>query len=297
MKKLKTKQFYKEISDKLFILFQDERIAQMHAKWLLESLLKKNFSEIIISDYINLIHEQEVVLQDWLNKLLIDKMPFAYVVGQTDFLGLKITVEKPILIPRQDTECWLEELIEKLNQYKLENLRILDLCTGSGCIALALASFFKNAQVIGTDISQQAINLALKNKKLNNIENCEFLISDLFLNINKNDKFDLIVSNPPYISYDEIDQVEEQVIKWEDPLALFAPDNGLYFYKTIISQAKKFLKHNIIQKSLQMPQIALEIGQLQGYAVSEIFKQHNYYNIVVKKDLSLKNRAAWASVC
>ncbi len=196
--------------------------------------------------------EEEFVLK--VKKYLIEKVPIQYILGYTDFFGMKMKVRKNVLIPRFDTEVLVEEAIKEIknNHY----INCLDLCTGSGAIALAIR---KNVSLDmwGSDISIDALELAKENNEGLGLD-VKFINSDILENIEH--QFDIIVSNPPYIGYN--DYVEEIVYKNEPHLALFAKNDGLYFYETILKQI------SLKQKNVKM--IIFEIGCNQARRIIEI---------------------------
>jgi len=210
------------------------------------------------------------------NKLL-NKYPIQYLIGYVNFYGYKINVNKNVLIPRYETEFLVEKTIKYYKELFNKEVDILDIGTGSGAIAITLKKEI-NCNVTACDISKDALNIAKENSKQNNV-NINFVESDIFSNIN--DKYDIIISNPPYISKNE--EIMDSVDKYEPHLALYAEDNGLYFYKRIIEESKKYLKDKFI--------IAFEIGYWQSQFIKDIIK--NYYeDVIVKieKDLSGKDR-------
>ena len=211
-------------------------------------------------------------------KRLNNGEPVQYIVGNVDFYGYKINVNKNVLIPRFETE---ELVFKTINLIKInlnENIKVLDIGTGSGCISIALKKEIPGLDITAVDISEDALVVA-KNNALEN--NCEinFIKSDLFNNIG--DKYDLIISNPPYISYDE--QIMDIVKKNEPHLALYAKNNGLYFYEEIIKNSSNYLNDKNI--------IAFEIGYLQANEIKKM--AHKYYpnsNIIIEKDMQEKDR-------
>lgn len=196
--------------------------------------------------------------------------PVQYIVGDVDFYGNIIKVDKRVLIPRRETE----ELVEKTLKYlDNTNLDIVDLGTGSGCIAITLKKMLPNINVDAVDISRDAINLAIENAKINNVD-INFYLGDMLNPLNK--KYDCIISNPPYISYDE--EVMDIVKNNEPNIALYASDDGLYFYEEILKNCKNFLKDKFI--------IAFEIGYNQGDRIVNL--AHKYLDNVdvkIEKDL------------
>ena len=197
--------------------------------------------------------------------------PVQYIVGNVNFYGFTFKVDKRVLIPRFETE----ELIEKTLRYidKDKELEIIDLGTGSGCIAITLKKLLPNSKVTAYDISPDALEVAISNARLNNVD--VTFINQTMQNINGSN--DLIISNPPYIAHNEF--VEEVVKNNEPSIALYADNNGLYFYETILKQALKHLNKDGV--------IAFEIGQTQASRIVELIKVYlpNWqYKII--KDLS-----------
>ena len=204
--------------------------------------------------------------------------PVQYIVGNVDFFDLNLKVNKNVLIPRFETEELVEKLIKYININFKETIKILDIGTGSGCIALTLKSKIKNSIVDSSDISASALEVAKENAKRNNLK-VNFIKSDIFENIEG--KYEVIVSNPPYIAYDE--KIMEIVKNNEPHNALYADNNGLYFYEEILKNASKYLnKRNII---------AFEIGEKQGKEIKQIVL--NYFpnsKVLVEKDLQNRDR-------
>ena len=188
-------------------------------------------------------------LSDALN-LLDSGIPVQYIVGNVDFYGNTFKVNKNTLIPRFETELLIEKTIKYINKYFNNEIKILDIGTGSGCIAITLNKLLDNSMVTAVDISKDALDVARENNKINNTD-VNFIESDVFSNIN--DKYDVIISNPPYISYDE--DIMDVVYNNEPHMALYADYNGLYFYDKIIRESSKYLKDRFI--------MAFEIGYKQ----------------------------------
>ena len=201
--------------------------------------------------------------------------PIQYVIGNVDFYNSIINVNENVLIPRFETELLVDKLI-KYSKDKFDNkIEILDMCTGSGCIAISLKKEL-NCNVDAVDISNDALIVARKNSDINKVK-VNFIESDLFDNIDK--KYNIIVSNPPYISYDE--DIMDIVKNNEPNIALYADDNGLYFYKRIINGINKYLLDNYI--------IAFEIGMNQADDIVEMIND-NLSNVEVKVEKDYNNR-------
>ncbi|MCG2722242.1 MAG: peptide chain release factor N(5)-glutamine methyltransferase [Thermodesulfovibrionales bacterium] len=227
-----------------------------------------------------------------LSKRRARREPLQYILGSVDFWGLKIKVGQGVLIPRPETELLVEEAVNLLTRISQddENLppplpsakregwrgNILDLCTGSGCIALALAAAFPQAQVCGTDTSKVALEYAKENSVLNNIHNAEFIRGNLFEPLGKNTLFDLIISNPPYIKHDDLKNLQPEIRIWEPGKALDGGEDGLEYYRAILTKAKYHLKKNGF--------IMFELGIGQSEAVCHIAAQGGLRDITLKKD-------------
>ena len=210
-------------------------------------------------------------------ELLNKGIPVQYIVGNVDFYGYNFKVNKNVLIPRFETEELVEKTIKYINKYLDKKVDILDLGTGSGCIAITLKKEL-DCNVDAVDISPKALEIAKLNAKNNNVD-ITFYEGDMLNPINK--KYDVIISNPPYIAYNE--EIMEIVKNNEPHTALYAEDNGLKYYKDIISNANKYLK----EKSI----IAFEIGEKQGKLILEYAK--NYFKdsiITVEKDMQNRDR-------
>ena len=189
-------------------------------------------------------------------------------------MGLEFFVNNQTLIPRPETEIITEYVI---NNFKDKKLDILEIGVGSGCISISIAKYLSNVNILGVDINEKAIEVANKNIKYNNVENkVNFIKSDLYKNVKG--KFDIIISNPPYIKSDVIETLEDDVKKYEPILALDGGNDGLYFYKKIINDADKFLKDNSY--------IIFEIGYDQGKDVKTLLEKKQFKEIEIIKDLA-----------
>ncbi len=202
----------------------------------------------------------------------VNHEPCQYIIGKTNFMGFDINVNKNVLIPRQDTESVVEETLKRIPS----NAKVLDMCTGSGCIAIALKKLKENIDVYAVDISTDALEVAKKNIDENNCD-IKLIQSDLFENIEDDLFFDVIVSNPPYVTDEEYEKLLPEVKNFEPKLALVAGKEGLDIYKRLILEAKKHLKDDGM--------VSLEIGCNQAKDVSDILEENGYHNIEVLKDL------------
>ncbi len=278
------------IREKLACAYDDPTLCQQYAWWLLQALCEKTRTELIIQEIVTLTTEQKAQLDLWINELVDEHMPLQYLLGLVPFADIEILVEPPTLIPRPETEEWCWYIIEHLLLLDNKKIKILDIATGSGCIALAFAHHVPQAQIVATDIAPAALELIEKNCEHNKIRNVTILASDLFESIPCGERFDMIVSNPPYITLSEYQNLEKTVTQWEDKGALVAQDNGLAIIKQIIVQAPLFIQTNNEMKQKNIPQLVIEIGYAQGEAVRALMHAACYNDILVHKDLEGKDR-------
>lgn len=251
----------------------------------IKDILEKNNNDLIIAlTYLlntnkNLLflNKEEALDEKIENELKIinDKInegyPLQYAIGKWNFYGLDLLVDKRALIPRYETEILVDLIINDNSS----NKKILDIGTGSGAISLALSKNLKDSKIIGVDISKNAIDLANENKIKLNINNVEFKESDIFSNIEE--KFDIIVSNPPYINKEDFEKLDNKLY-YEPQNALYGGEDGLYFYKKIIKNAKNFLNKN--------GKIYLEIGYDQKDSISDLLEEYGYKQIKSYKDFN-----------
>ena len=217
--------------------------------------------------------------------------PIAYLVGKTEFYSMELNVTPDCMIPRPETELLVQRAIEFLRTRNGPQY-VCDLCTGSGCIAVAIAKNFPNAKIIATDICDTALAVAATNVEKHNLQDKITLLSgDLFdpiipqLDVGK---FDLIVCNPPYVSSGEYEKLDKNVRDYEPRLALFAGDDGLDIYRRIIEKVDSFLKPDAA--------LILEIGYAQGHAITELLKQTGVFaGIKIERDFHNNDRIVTAS--
>lgn len=244
------------------------------AKRLLAFVLNVPKEFLIINDNKELNKKQEVKYKKCIERLIKGE-PIQYIIGKQEFMGIDLIVTNDVLIPQPDTEILVEETIKVAKQY--DKPKILDLCTGSGAIAIAIKKYIPESEIVASDLSSKALRIANNNDRTKKIR---FILSDLFENINE--KFDIIVSNPPYIKTEEIKTLNKEVQN-EPLMALDGGQDGLYFYEKIIKQANSYLNQNSY--------LCLEIGENQK---NEIIKkiQYNgkYTNIQTYKDLGGNDR-------
>ena len=199
-----------------------------------------------------------------------EHVPLQYITGEQEFMGIPFHVNDAVLIPRQDTETLVGEALKVVRP----GMKVLDMCTGSGCILISILKNIVDVTGFGYDISKQAINVAKENAKLNNV-NATFERSDLFEDVT--DRFDVIVSNPPYIPTDVIGGLMPEVAVYEPMQALDGKEDGLHFYRRIIADASKYLNPE--------GKLLFEIGHDQGESVSSLMKEAGYKDVRVIKDL------------
>lgn len=225
------------------------------------------------------------ILADEYKILLVrrsEHVPLQYLTNEQEFMGFKFKVNENVLIPRQDTEILVEEAVNRLKP----SMRVLDMCTGSGCIAVSLKKLVRDIEVTAADISSKALAVAIENAELNSAD-IEFIQSDLFENVRG--KFDIIVSNPPYIPSETVDVLMEEVREHEPRLALDGMSDGLYFYRLIVRESTRFLEDNGF--------LMLEIGHDQRETVINIMKEAEFKAVTGIKDLAGLDRVVIGSYC
>ena len=201
-----------------------------------------------------------------------EKIPLQYITGEQNFCGLDFYVNENVLIPRLDTEV----LVEKILEYEEPGQRVMDMCTGSGCIAITLQKL-GGFQVMAVDISEEALTLARKNAQRNQAQ-VTFFQSNMFEQLSNTSKVDVIVSNPPYIESKVVDELDDEVKKYEPRLSLDGMEDGLHFYRILAREGKRFLNEG--------GRLYVEIGFDQAEAVKEIFGAQGFLDIQVYKDLA-----------
>lgn len=246
----------------------------LKSRLIMQYVLNKPRQYLIVYDNQVLTLREEVNYFKAIKRLTLGE-PIQHITHQQEFMKLNFYVNEDVLIPRQDTEILVEEVIKIAKKINAKN--ILDMCTGSGAIAVSLAKYLPNTEIIAIDISKKSLEIAKKNAKSNEVENqITFIESDLFDKI-PNEKYDIIVSNPPYIKKDVIKTLTKEVQK-EPEIALDGGIDGLDFYRKIVKQAEKHLKYK--------GYICLEIGYDQRQDVIKIINdERKYINTYSKKDL------------
>jgi release factor glutamine methyltransferase len=245
-----------------------------------------NFSatDLVVRDEDVLTVNEAMRLHEILEELKLN-VPLQYVLGEADFFGMKFQVNEKVLIPRPETEELVEWIFhETKNEKRKTKNEIIDLCTGSGCIAIALKKNILDVSIKATDVSEDALKVARENARMNDVEVLfirHHILTESFKMVP--DKFDIIVSNPPYVSEEEKSSLHDRVIHYEPHLALFVPAHDvLIFYKAIIDFAKLNLKPN--------GKIYFEINEAKGKEVVALLSANNFSEIELKKDMNGKDR-------
>lgn len=254
--------------------------AELDARYILEYITGLNSAQYFI-------HSEDIIEKNKAEEFfrLIERrskrIPLSYVIGTRDFFGLTFKVDENVLIPEQETELLVEEVIKHS-----EGKSVLDMCTGSGCIAISIALFGKPSKVAASDISEKALEVARENAKSLKAGEISFIQGDMFENVT--DKFDIIVSNPPYIETEEIDELMPEVRDYIPRLALDGDIDGLKFYRIISKEAVKKLNKN--------GRIFYEIGYNQSRAVASILLENGFTDVKIMKDYSGLDRIVMAKL-
>lgn len=263
--------------------FLQERERDLEARLLLEHVCGTRLETLLTEPERPLTEDEETRYLQLLARRG-ERIPLAYLCGEASFMGLTFAVNEAVLIPRQDTELLVEEAMQQMTG----GTRVLDLCTGSGCVLLSLLHYSMDCEGTGTDLSEEALAVARENAgRLGLSDTASFRHGDLFGALDPDDRpYDLIVSNPPYIRTDVIGTLMPEVRAHEPEMALDGGPDGLAFYRRI---AKEAPAHLTIGGGLLM-----EIGYDQGDAVREILEREGYYEVEVRKDYNGLDRVVSA---
>ncbi len=253
----------------------DARVLLCHVLNKSDVYVMTNSDETVAKDaqerYFKLVHRRA------------EHEPIAYITGEKEFMSHKFYVDSNVLVPRPDTEHLAELAIELINKNNLK--KAADFCTGSGALAISVAKACPDAEVTGYDISDGALEVADKNKKLLNAGNVRFCKIDVLTELDKlNEKFDIVISNPPYIDSADMQKLEKTVSDYEPHLALFGGEDGLEFYRVITGKARLFLNEGSI--------LAFEVGHTQAADVAHLM-ENDFKNIEIKKDYADIERVVW----
>jgi release factor glutamine methyltransferase len=250
---------------------------QLDARLLLEYVCGTDYNTLLVHGDRDVSPEEEKKYNELIEKRA-SRIPLAYIVGYQEFMGLTFDVNENVLVPNQDTETLAEEALRELS----DGMRFMDLCTGSGCVALSILNYTNDTSCVMTDISDKAIEVATGNRdRLGFSDRAEIVKTDLFPQ-DDDKKFDMIVSNPPYIRTDVIATLPPEVGKGEPYIALDGGHDGLIFYRRIIENAPKWLYTS--------GWLMMEIGYDQGDAVADLMKDGGFHEVEVIKDLGGNDR-------
>lgn len=258
--------------------------AALDARLLLEVVCGTDRNDLLVHGEQPVAPEAEEKYLNWIRQRA-EHIPLQQLTGEQGFMGLTFSVNEHVLIPRQDTEILVEEVLKELH----DGMRVLDMCTGSGCILLSLLHYSNDCEGLGVDLSAEALEVAGRNvlKVLTpeKAEHAHFLQSDLFEKVEG--KFEIIVSNPPYIASAEVEKLMPEVRDHEPRMALDGTEDGLYFYRRIIEEAGKHL--------VSSGMLFFEIGYDQGQAVSEMMRTEGYCEVQVVQDYAGLDRVVFGT--
>lgn len=258
--------------------------AALDARLLLEAVCGTDRNDLLVHGEQPVAPEAEEKYLNWIRQRA-EHIPLQQLTGEQGFMGLTFSVNEHVLIPRQDTEILVEEVLKELH----DGMRVLDMCTGSGCILLSLLHYSNDCEGLGVDLSAEALEVAGRNvlKVLTpeKAEHAHFLQSDLFEKVEG--KFEIIVSNPPYIASAEVERLMPEVRDHEPRMALDGTEDGLYFYRRIIEEAGKHL--------VSSGMLFFEIGYDQGQAVSELMRTEGYCEVQVVQDYAGLDRVVFGT--
>ena len=260
--------------------------AILDARLLLEAVCGTDRNDLLVHGEQPVMPQAEEKYLHWIRQRA-EHIPLQQLTGEQDFMGLTFSVNEHVLIPRQDTEILVEEVLKELH----DRMRILDMCTGSGCILLSLLHYSNDCEGLGVDLSAEALEVAgqnvLKVLTPEKAEHAHFLQSDLFEKVEG--KFEIIVSNPPYIASAEVEKLMPEVRDHEPRMALDGTEDGLHFYRRIIKEAGKHLVNSGM--------LFFEIGYDQGQAVSELMRAGGYREVQVVQDYAGLDRVVLGTYC
>lgn len=258
--------------------------ADLDARLLLEAVCGTNRNDLLVHGDREVSEQELQKYKKWISQRA-QRIPLQHLTGVQDFMGLTFRVNEKVLIPRQDTEILVEEVLRELQ----DGSRLLDMCTGSGCILISLLHYSNNCEGVGVDISAEALEVAKENARqiltAETYSRSMFLESNLFEKVTG--KYDVLVSNPPYIASKVIDTLMPEVKEHEPLLALDGTADGLFFYRKIVSEGREYLNHG--------GQIYFEIGYDQAEAVSEMLRENGFTQIQVAKDYAGLDRVVYGT--
>jgi release factor glutamine methyltransferase len=259
----------------------DEKEIESFFYIVLESFHNKKRIDLALNPEMEMDAMQLLRWESVLSDLKKEK-PIQYILGETEFYGLPFLVNENTLIPRPETEELVDWIIVESRKSKVESFKILDIGTGSGCIAISLAKNLPNAQVSAIDVSEKALATARRNAGINNVE-VNFILKNILETEVLDEQYDIIVSNPPYVRNLEKEEIKPNVLEYEPHLALFVDDNdALLFYRKIAELAKKHLSEN--------GKLYFEINQYLGKETVELLEGMRFKNVILKKDIYENDR-------
>ena len=272
------KQYQIFFKEQLISLYDEEELNSFFYL-ILENVNNLSRLDVALDIYLNIFENKMPIWNEIIEKLKLE-IPIQYILGNTSFYGLDFMVNNNVLIPRPETEELVDWIIKTNKNYRFIN--VLDIGTGSGCIAITLAKNIENSNIFALDVSEDALIIAKKNAEINNVS-VNFIHDDILQTIEINQKFDVIVSNPPYVRNLEKHEIKKNVLDNEPHLALFVTDNdALIFYRKIA----EFAINNLNQNGF----LFFEINQYLGQETKELLQDFGFKNIELKQDIYSNDR-------
>lgn len=271
-----------DLNRKIISILNEAEIkeAELEAFYIIEYVLHLSRSMFFLKKK-DMVSEQDINNCLTIAEKRRQHVPLQYILGTQEFMGLNFKVTPDVLIPRQDTEGLVEEVLK----YVKPGMKVLDMCTGSGCIAVSIAKYAENVQVSAADISVKALEIARENAVANDVQ-VNFIESDMFQQITQ--KYDMIISNPPYIKSQVVTTLMPEVRDYEPHLALDGKEDGLYFYRKLAKEAGKFLTPGGM--------LCLEIGYDQGVDVAQLLQEQGFQQVRVEQDLCGLDRNVYGNM-
>ncbi len=271
-----------DLNEKITSILNEAEIkeAELEAFYIIEYVLHLSRSMFFLKKK-DMVSEQDINDCLAIAEKRRQHVPLQYILGTQEFMGLNFKVTPDVLIPRQDTEGLVEEALK----YVKPGMKVLDMCTGSGCIAVSIAKYAENVQVSAADISVKALEIARENAAANDVQ-VNFIESDMFQQITQ--KYDMIISNPPYIKSQVVTTLMPEVRDYEPHLALDGKEDGLYFYRKLAKEAGEFLSPGGM--------LCLEIGYDQGADVAQLLQEQGFLQVRVEQDLCGLNRNVYGNM-
>lgn len=282
------------VAKQLHAVLPTDELAQQYARWIIAWALNISTSRLMIDQQCILDRAQIASIEQAVDRMVTHHEPLAYIIGTMPFGNLTVRVRPPVLIPRPETEEWCIALIECWKSVGVSPRRILDIGTGSGCIALALADAFPESVVVGIDMNEQAVVLAQENSVMLGIPNVSFVCAQWPWESYSGEPFDLIVSNPPYIDPVMAVSLDRSVRDWEDPRALYANEQGRAMIDSILMHAPRMMRASVAREVI-VPTLAIEIDVTQGAWVCARAKELGWQHVGVQQDQAGRDRVVTAT--